>query len=75
MDPTLAERILQYEISGKLVFLFEESFLYSVFGFLGNYRDAAACYERAIQEEPNELTHHEVHHLLVVLTIANSVLL
>lgn len=27
---------------------------------VGNYRDAAACYERAVQLEPNEVSHHEV---------------
>ena len=27
---------------------------------IGNYRDAAACYERAIQLEPDDIGHHEV---------------
>ena len=30
--------------------------------FIGSYRDAAACYERAIQLE-NEVSHHEVRHI------------
>ncbi len=35
--------------------------------YQGNYRDAAACYERAIQEDPNELVYHEVLPLLFLL--------
>ena len=64
VDPTLAERILQYEISGRKTpiasFCCMVCITYVVIPFQGNYRDAAACYERAIQEDPNELTHHEV---------------
>ena len=33
---------------------------------VGNYRDAAACYERAIQLEPDDIGHHEVQECLIL---------
>ena len=64
LDPTHAERILQYEISGMTtVRMLLIRLPNTIKSLQGNYRDAAACYERAIQEEPNELSHHEVYNI------------
>lgn len=74
IEPTLAERILQYELSGRKasVQILLIIFYFNTLSYQGNYRDAAAYYERAIQEDPNELIHHEVFLLVFFIIHATN---
>ena len=74
-DPTLVERILQYEICGRISSYRCDILICHAQCITGNYRDAAACYERAIQVNPSELTYHEVQEYDVFLVVQLTFLL
>ena len=60
-DPSLQEQILQYESTGytniacSLVRVTMKSFLTT-----GNVLDAAVCYQKAIEQDPNKLANQVV---------------
>lgn len=58
-EPSLTDQITRHESEGKYHFMNYDSLVKLLFAS-GNYRASAACYERAIQLEPDAVEHHEV---------------
>lgn len=59
-EPSLQEQILQYESTGCTIMLLVYYGLLWLSVLAGNVLDAAVCYQKAIEQDPNKLPNRVV---------------